>query len=290
MNVIFCNIGYFSWEAIAGYILPCITRVVNGEELKFVSVRIAETRLLSNYLHCLHADIYKYASVRSYFITDSEAKLLNEITIKQCDGIYGKYTFYAGKDYIVRYEDVIEFYTFIKVCYNRVMCNITPGRIEKCGFIFINSEYAIPYCLKDGRKYLPLFYFDDEAEFQSAVILKDWNLAYIKFCCKVQGIDNELYNFDSCAAITLDDVKNLLPPETHYEDYWPAGAVTLQINQKSTHVHQSSIWIKAPLEVPAPESTIPSAPVMRQSVPVVMNTIQNGWPPNQLVCIMYLDY
>ncbi|KAF0745542.1 Uncharacterized protein FWK35_00023367, partial [Aphis craccivora] len=254
--------GIFFWKLIAGYHVPCITRIINGEELKFVSVRMAETQLLKNYIPYLHSDIYACTSVKSHFITDSEANLLNEINIKHCDGIYGKDTFYAGKDYIVPLEDVVEFYTFIEVCYNKVLSNITPGRIEKCGFIRINFEYVVPYCLKDGRKYLPLFYFEGETESQRqrAIKLEDWNLAYIKFCCKVQDIKNELYTFDSCTATTLDDIKNnFFPPDTHFEEYWPAKVFNknLLINQKSPHVHPSGVWIIAPPEVLAPESTIP---------------------------------
>jgi len=295
MNFILCNIGKFCWKSIAGFFIPYIIRKINGEELKFVSVRMAEAQLLSNYLHYLHADIYTCTSVRSHFITDSEAKILNEINIKHCDGVYGKDTFYAGKDYIVRLEDVLEFYTFIEVCYKKLLCNITPSRKEKCGFIRINSESVVPYCLKDGHKYVPLFYFEGETENlrHRAVKLENWNLAYLKFCCKVQGIRNELFASDSCTVTSLDDIKNYFPPETHFEEYWPAKVIDTQLltNQKSTHVNPPGAWIRAPPEVPAPESTIPhsltaSAPVMPPSMPVVMNTFQNGWPPNQMVCII----
>jgi len=299
MNVILCNIGVFGWKEIAGYYVPFIIRVISGEELKFISVRMAETQLLSNYLHNLHADIYTFTSVKSYFITDSEAKLLNEINKKHNDSIYGNDKFYAGKDYIVRLEDALEFYTFIKVCYNKILSNITPGHIEKCGFIRINSEYVVPYCLKDDHKYLPLFYFDGEIELLShcTVKLEDWNLAYLQFCCNVQGIKTELYTNDVCTAITLDDIKKYFPQDTHFEEYWPAKVVNKQllINPKSTYVHPSGVWIRAPPGVPASESTISpsliaSAPVMPQSMPVVMNTFKNGWPPNRLVCIMYSVY
>jgi hypothetical protein len=297
MNVILCDIGKFSWKSISGYHVPYIIRVINGEELKFVSVRMAETQLLSNYLHYLHADIYTCTSVRSHFITDSEAKILNEINIKHCDGVYGKDMFYSNKDYIVRLEDVHEFYTFIEVCYKKLLCNITPGRKEKCGFIRINSESVVPYCIKDGQKYVPLFYFEGETENlrHRAVKLENWNLAYLKFCCKVQGIRNELFASDSCTVTSLDDIKNYFPPETNFEEYWPAKVIDTQLltNQKSTHVNPPGAWIRAPPEVPAPENTIPHsltapAPVMPQSMPVMMNTYQNGWPPNQMVCITFI--
>jgi hypothetical protein len=284
--------GIFSWKLIAGYQIPSIIRVINGEQLKFVSVRMAETQLLSNYLHYLHADIYTCTSVRSHFITDSEAKLLNEINQKHVDCIYGKESFFAGKDYIVRLEDVHEFYSFIEVCYKKLLCNIAPGRREKCGFIRINSESVVPYCIKDGQKYVPLFYFEGETENlkHRAVKLENWNLAYLKFCCKVQGIRNELFASDSCTVTSLDDIKNYFPPETNFEEYWPAKVVDTQLltNQKSSHVNPPGAWIRAPPEVTPAENAIPHpltapAPVLPQSMPVMMNTYQNGWPANQMV-------
>ncbi|XP_050064024.1 uncharacterized protein LOC114128389 isoform X2 [Aphis gossypii] len=284
--------GVFEWKEIAGYYVPYIIRVINGEELKFISVRMAETQLLCNYLQYLHADIYTYASVKSYFITDSEAKLLNDINEKHSDSIHGKDKFYAGKDYIVRLEDFLEFYTFIKECYNKILGNITPGGIKKCGFIRINSESLVPYCLKDDRKYLPLFYFDGfiESIMHLTVKLEDLNLAYLQFLYNVQGVKTELRTNDICTVIAFDDVKNKFTQGTRFEEYWPAKLVHTQllINQNPIRIHPPGVWIRTPPGVPAPESTIShsltaSAPVVPQSMPVVMNTFKNGWPPNRLV-------
>ncbi|XP_050062158.1 uncharacterized protein LOC126551863 isoform X2 [Aphis gossypii] len=250
--------GLFHWKAIAEYYIPVIIRIINGEELKFVSVRMAETQLLSKYIQNLHEDVFNCTSVKSHFITDLEENLLNEINIIHADSIYGKDTFYASKDYIVRLEDVLELYTFLEVCYNKMQNKITAGRREKCGFINIDSEAVVPYCLADGHQYIPIFYFEGATEHlnNGAVELKEWNFAYLKFCYRVQ--------------------------ETSFEEYWPAKVIetNLLINRKSTDVYPSGVWIKAPLEVPATESTIPhsltaSAPVMPQSMPVVTNTFQN---------------
>ncbi|KAE9522853.1 hypothetical protein AGLY_016750 [Aphis glycines] len=295
--------GIFSWKAIARYQVPYITRVINGEELKFVSVRMTETQLLSNYIPYLHADIFTCTSVRSHIITDFEAQILNEINIRHCDGFYGKDKFCAGKDYIIRLEDVHELYTFIEICYKKLQCNNTPSFSEKCGFICINSESVMPYSLKDGHKYVPLFYFEGETENlrDSAVKLENWDLAYLKFCCRVQGVRNELYTSDSCAVTSLDNIKNYFPPDTQFRPYWPANLIDTQllINQKSTHVNPSGVWIRTPLEVPAPESTIPhtltaSAPVMPRSMPegpsmFQDNSLMNGGshviPPSPLVSV-----
>lgn len=277
--------------------MPYILRIINEEKLKFVSVRIAETQLLSMYLNYLHPNIYTCTSVKSHFITEAEAKLFNEINQKHSDLVYGKELFQAGKDYIVRLEDVQEFYTFIEVCYKKLLSQVTPGGKESCGFIRINSESVVPYCIKEGKKYVPLFYFEGETENlkQSAVKLENWNLAYLKFCCKVQGIRNELFASDSCTVTSLDDIKNYFPPDTNFEEYWPAKVVDTQLltNQKNAHINSPAAWIRAPpallnttSESILPPHSLPASSVVPPpSMPLTNNTYQNGWISNQMVCI-----
>lgn len=294
------NVGSFSWEEIGATPIPYITRVINNEKLEFVSVRVAESQLLMKFLNFLHADIYTCTSVRSHFITEAEAKLLNEINVKHSDSIYGKEPFNASKDYIVRLEDVIEFYAFLDVCYNKLLCIPQSEGTPKCGFIRINSESVVPYCLKDNQKYVPLFYFEGETENlrHRAVKLENWNLAYLKFCCKVQGIRNELFASDSCVVTSLDDIKNYFPPDTNFEEYWPAKVVDTQLltNQKTSHIYPPGAWIRAPPaalnKVPTSENILPhslTAPtpvVPPLSMPITNNgTYQNGWSANQMVCV-----
>ena len=49
-----------------------------------------------------------------------------------------------------------------------------------------------------------------------------WDLAYLKFCCKVQGIRNELFAADTCRVVALEEIKGHFPSGTTFEDYWPA--------------------------------------------------------------------
>ena len=74
-----------------------------------------------------------------------------------------------------------------------------------------------------------------------------WDLAYLKFCCKVQGIRNELFANDICKVgvylvlshdrsipelynsltlifqvVALEEIKGHFPSGTTFEDYWPA--------------------------------------------------------------------
>jgi len=290
------HIGRFGWKLVDVYHIPYIIRVINGVKLQFVSVRMVETQLLSEYLHYLHANMYTCTSVRSYFITDSEAALLNDINNFHSDFAFGSAIFFARKDYIVLLEDAQEFYTFIDVCYKVLLSNDNTGRKKKCGYILFNFESVLPYAIKDDKKYIPLFCFESETKNLQhlTVKLENWNLAYLKFSCKLQGIINdEFFASDSCTVTRLDDIKKYFPPDTNFEEYWPAKVVDtyLLTNQKSTHVSSSSAWIRAPPEVVPPKNTISHtlpAPVIPQSMPMIMNTYQNRCPPNQMVCVKYL--
>jgi len=259
-----------------------------------------EVQLLSEYLQILHENIHSCTSVRSYFITDNEAALLNEINNFHCDFAFGNAVFFARKDHIVLLEDVQEFYTFLDVCYKVLLYNDNTGRKKKCGYIFINFDSFLPYGIKDDKKYIPLFCFEGETENlqQLSVKLENWNLAYLKFCCKLQGIINdEFFASDSCTVISLDDIKNFYSNDTIFEEFWPPHIKDIQLpaNENSTHVNPPGVWIKAPLEVVIAEnSTIPhslteSAPVLPTSMPVI-NSYQNERPANQIVCVLYFVY
>lgn len=82
----------------------------------------------------------------------------------------------------------------------------------------------VPYTVRDNVKFVPLFYFEGETDHLKLKSdqVDGWDLAYLKFCCKVQGIRNELFAADVCRVVALDEIKGHFPPGTTFEDYWPA--------------------------------------------------------------------
>jgi hypothetical protein len=235
--------GHFGWESFnSGKIhIPYIMR----QKEKYCAVRIVEQKLLNKYLNVLHQDLYNCTSIRSYYITDIEARLLDEINFRHCDQYFGKEKF-SMKDLIVRLSDAQKFQQFLEVCYKKLTNYSTPN--DKCGFIRINSESVVPYTVRDGQKMVPLFYFEGETENLKlkADSLSGWDLSYLKFCCKVQGIRNELFASETVAVISLDDIKSYFPQGTIFEDYWPNKVVDTQLlmPQKS---HNSTInWTHPP--------------------------------------------
>ncbi|CAH1731018.1 unnamed protein product [Aphis gossypii] len=239
--------GRFGWILIEGHPISMITRIINGEHLKFVSVLMAEMLLIRNYLHYFNPDIYKCFSVKGYYITNSEAKILNYINKQFYSSMF--HEFIAGKDCIVRLEDAQEFYKFVCVCYNKIQSNINDHKIQ-FGCIKFFSRF-IPYYTKEGQKYLPLFYFTNPNDPSIGdVELKNWDLAYLKFCFKVMGIFDQLYNMDSCTVISLNNIKNYYPSEKVYEDFWPEDVSNnSHIINLNKHYNKPGVWITNHVEV-----------------------------------------
>ncbi|XP_063990738.1 uncharacterized protein LOC135169573 isoform X2 [Diachasmimorpha longicaudata] len=252
--------GRFGWITFDKCHIPYIYR--GGE--KYCAVRILEAKLLNKYLNYLHSDIYSCTCIKSYFITEAESKLFNEINNKHCENQFGKEQF-TCKDLVVRLSDAKEFYTFLDVCYTKLTSqNVNTGQKgDKCGFIRINKESVVPYTVKDNLKYVPLFYFEGETDNLKlkAEKLEGWDLSYLKFCCKVQGIRNELFASETCSVISLSDIKSYFPPGTGFEDYWPSKVMDSQLFVSGKGGASAGGWTKQP----------PAPPAVTKPVAVVNN-------------------
>uniref|UniRef100_A0A182T978 Uncharacterized protein n=1 Tax=Anopheles maculatus TaxID=74869 RepID=A0A182T978_9DIPT len=262
--------GHFGWEVFPTKVhIPFILR----QQERYCAVRMVEMKLLNKYLNYLHQDIYTCTCVRSYYITDAECKLLNEINQKHSDMQFGRELF-TLKDLVVRVSDAYKFFQFLEVCYKKLLMGCsTPN--DKCGFIRINKESVVPYTVRDYQKMVPLFYFEGETDNLKlkADNLSGWDLSYLKFCCKVQGIRNELFASDSVAVISLTDIKGYFPPGTEFEDYWPSKVVDSQLlsGPKTNTIH----WTRQPAQPPpkAPTMLNSSAPT-RKAASNVYQTLQ----------------
>lgn len=120
---------------------------------------------------------------------------------------------------------------------------------DRCGFFRINKESVVPYTLKDNIKYVPLFYFEGETDHLKlkSDSVDGWDLAYLKFCCKVQGIRNELFAADTCRVVALEEIKGHFPSGTTFEDYWPAKG-SIEPVHHSQRVSAGN-WTQKPVSV-----------------------------------------
>lgn len=287
--------GQFGWTVIGQNYIPYIFR----GETKFCSVRMLEMKVLYKYVSAFKWDFYNCVCVKSYYVTEAEAKLLNEINFVHCEFLYGRDQF-NGNDLIVNLNDALEFYQFLEDCYLKLT---NAASVDKCGFIRINNESVVPYTKYNGLKLVPLFYFEGETESLKgkSLKLKGWPLSYLKFCCKVQGIRNELFVHDSCTVVSIDDIKNHFPPGSIFQDYWPSKTALLTSNNGKVDFKHGK-WAKEPITPPVfsnvplnqnnnysvpviPPTTIPNVPTSNYP-PVYRNIVPrndvNGYSPNHM--------
>lgn len=207
--------GRYGWFDIDRIALPFIFR--HGTE-KYTSVRMVEQRLLNKYLQVLLPEVKSCICIRSYYITDAECKLLNEIR-KDC--IYGKEAF-TNEDLMVCIKDVEEFQKFLAFCRQRLVLR-QGDACDPCGFLNINGMSVVSYIMKEGIKYVPLFYFANGADLLKlkSKTVKGWDLTYLKFCCKVQGVPGVLFPNEICSVVALEEIMNHFPVGTTFKQYWP---------------------------------------------------------------------
>merc|ERR1719192_2226210 len=239
--------GRFGWCEFEKNHIPYIFRSPGQE--KYTSVRMVERKLLDKFLRILPSELYNNSCycIKSYYITDVESKLLNEINLKHTDCHFGKEAF-TSKDMVVKLSDGKEFYRFLDLCYKKLVLK-KSNATDRCGFFRINGESVVPYTMKEGVKYVPLFYFEGETDHLKLKSDKvdGWDLAYLKFCCKVQGIRNELFAADTCRVVALEEIKGHFPSGTTFEDYWPAKG-SIEPVQHTQRVSAGN-WTQKPVSV-----------------------------------------
>ena len=105
--------GIFGWTTLDGDV--SIPHLLRGAELtKYVSVRMVEMKLLSKYPSTYPDELKRRAPLVSQFVTVHEARLLDEINGTHCEYNYGRSSFVASRDLIVRLSEFEDFYRIVK--------------------------------------------------------------------------------------------------------------------------------------------------------------------------------
>jgi len=238
--------GRFGWIDIQKKQIPYIFRGDKKEQ--YASVRIVEEKILHSLLTCLPKPLVSFYGIQSYYITAAECRLLNDINTNHTGGYFGK-TSFNEKDTVIKLKDATEYTNYVLLCYRRIVKKeVNPT--DRCGFVIIGGDGILPYVRYNDKKCIPLFYLEDEditAEISKASIkIGGWDMVYLKFCCKIQGIKATLYASDECKVVPLDKV---IPDGTQCEDYWPA---THEYNQIGfTRVLFAGGWTFPPVGKPS---------------------------------------
>ncbi|CAG0900671.1 unnamed protein product [Cyprideis torosa] len=214
----------FGWTDVNGTQIPYILRT---GDVKFVAVKIAE-KVLDKFVTMLPVSVVICNRIQTYIVTRNEAELLNDMLTKHCEGSFVQHTSFNEKDYMVQLDDFIEFHRFLETCHRKIVEKKHDFESDRCGFFRINGESVVPYTVKNGVKLVPLSYFEGETDQlkQKAQKVDSWELAYLKFCCNVQGVEvkNALFNESGdCDVVSLDDIKGYFPANNKFEEYFPSN-------------------------------------------------------------------
>lgn len=168
--------GRFGWTDSSVHI-PYLYR---WEEKKICSVRILEQCVIKMFTNVLRPELSGCISIPSFYVSEIEARLLNEINVKHCDWQYGRELF-TVRDLIIGLDDALELVQFLQTCREKLVRKSCDPQ-DRCGFFRIGGESVVPYTVIDGIKYVPLFYFEGETGNldRQAIQITGWDLAYLK--------------------------------------------------------------------------------------------------------------
>lgn len=210
--------GVFGWTSFDSVHVPYLLR----KGVRFAAVRIIEGKLLKRFLQVLPSDVYSCTYIKSYFITENEAKLLNEINIDHCEYQFG-YDQFTPKDLVVPLDDAQQFYEFLGTCYYKLLDPGAPQskKFNRCGFLKVN-HVVTPYVIQDAAKYVPLLLFEKEADGLTAKARKVdvWECSYLKLCCKLSGLYESLISHE-VHIVSMDNVVECCQHSVMCEEWWP---------------------------------------------------------------------
>lgn len=210
--------GVFGWTSFDSVHVPYLLR----KGVRFAAVRIIEGKLLKRFLQVLPSDVYSCTYIKSYFITENEAKLLNEINIDHCEYQFG-YDQFTPKDLVVPLDDAQQFYEFLGTCYYKLLDPNAPQskQFNRCGFLKMN-HVVTPYVLQNNIRYVPLLLFEKDSDGLTAKGRKVdvWECSYLKLCCKLSGLYESLISHD-VFVVSVDDVVECCKHSVVCEEWWP---------------------------------------------------------------------
>ncbi|RWS25861.1 uncharacterized protein B4U80_00602 [Leptotrombidium deliense] len=217
--------GIFGWEQVNDVPLPVILR----EDERLVPVRIVETKVIGKFSNSLPWTVFSCINIRSYYVTENEAKLLNEINSIHCDYYYGCEPFTA-KDVVVCLPDVLTLYKFLETSKNVFRYGLCKSSVDWLGFVSISGQHIVPYICKavnsvsGPQKYVP------QSAIQHGVLLvkveksemDEWDASYLRMLCIYAGLEH-LHIASNDTLCLLSDLKwdsSLCP--LHIEECNPA--------------------------------------------------------------------
>jgi hypothetical protein len=264
--------GVFGWEIVNDISLPIIFR----EDERLVPVRLVEAKIIAKFSNILPWTVFSCINIRSYYVTENEATLLNEINNLHCDRYFG-YEPFSIKDVVVCLQDVFTLHKFLETSKDIFLMGLAKSQISNLGFVNISGSLIVPYIGKTSPDSTTVRKFVPQSLIQSHVLLvkveklemNEWDASYLRMLLIYSGLEQlqivaqdtlcllSDLNWDSClCALHIEECS---PPNT--------------INKPNTHTTTK-------VTVPKNEYGHPQPSPAHTARQAHQNNVDPSWPLN----------
>lgn len=223
----------FGWELIGSEQLP-IPVILRNNDIRYCPVRIVEQEIIKKY-DSLPQSVFQCITLKSFYITAAEAKLLNKINFEHCNCYYGE-TMFGLKDVILSASDVTDLCRYLSI--SEKFFNGDPSDLKgKFGLIRIRvdptaGEYyvIVPYLgksypqSKDGGRFIPLKLVENYIDKKSIRVQgkpNDWDVMYLKMLNLYSKNSNPDMITSEDFIILLDDLTYSVGGNVIWDEFRP---------------------------------------------------------------------
>jgi len=223
--------GKFGWERIGNDVEFAIPVILRSNGVRYSPVRIVEQEIIKRY-EALPQNLFHCITLKSFYLTAAEAKLLNDINFNHCNNRYGD-TFFGTKDVIISAADVKDLSRFLNISTEIFTNDLTK----------VASNFGVIRLVKDPNNladsilvpYITKSYQDKPMRFVCSKLIEgfvvksrssvrgipnDWDIMYLKMLCIY--CDNNLHQYvtkDSQLVLLDGLLYSRTNSEIIYQDY-----------------------------------------------------------------------
>ncbi|CAG2115792.1 unnamed protein product, partial [Medioppia subpectinata] len=248
--------GVFGWQTVNDIPLPVILR----EDERLVAVRIVESKVIAKFSSFLPWNVFSCINIKSYYMTENEAKLLNDINVNHCEYQFGCDPF-TTKDVVVCLPDVNTLYKFLNTSKDIFHFGLSKSGIDWLGFINISGSHIIPYIAKKANNAKGVQKYVPQSLVQQTVLLvkvekaemTEWDASYLRMLCAYAALEHiHIQSNDSLCL--LNDLKwdpSLCP--LHIEECSPPNSKLIhhKYNVNKDYSFSSAPQVSARTSAPA---------------------------------------
>jgi hypothetical protein len=157
-------------------------------------------------------NVFSCINIKSYYVTENEAKLLNEINGNHCEYQFGCDPF-TTKDVVVCLPDVNILHKFLNTSKDIFHYGLSKSGIDWLGFINISGSY-IPYIAKKAVNSTAVHKYVPQSLVHKIVLLvkvekiemTEWDASYLRMLCAYAALESvHIQSNDSLCL--LNDLK-----------------------------------------------------------------------------------